>query len=60
MLFLKSEEAVKVTVLNDLDKIFRLIKDNETKYTEVTGNDFHYSIIFYGISQYKHCFNKME
>ena len=58
VLFLKSEEAVKVTVLQDLDAVFMMIKQAETKI--FVDRSFKYKIFFQGISQYKHCMAKME
>ena len=58
VLFLKSEESVKVTVLQDLDSIFKLIKDAETKI--FVDQTFRYNIIFYGISQHKLCSARVE
>ena len=58
MLFLKSEEAVKVTVLQDLDAVFMMIKQAETKI--FVDRSFKYKIFFQGISQYKHCMARME
>lgn len=48
VLFLKSEESVKVTVLFDLDNIFKIIKEAETKI--FVDRTFKYNILFYGIS----------
>lgn len=58
VLFLKSEESVKVTMLHDMDRIFKLIKDADTKI--FVDDNFKYNIIFYGICQYKLCSAKVE
>lgn len=58
VLFLKSEESVRVTVLEDLDKVFNLLKRNETKIF-VDGN-YKYKVFFFGISQFQLCNASME
>lgn len=58
VLFLQSEESVKVTVLQDLDSIFKMLKSNQTKI--FVDRSFKYKIFFFGISQYQHCSAKME
>ena len=56
VLFLKSEEAVKVTMLQDLDNVFIFLKQAETKI--FVDRRFNYKVFFYGISQLKHCQEK--
>ena len=48
VLFLKSEESVKVIVLQDLDAIFKMMKHNQTKI--FVDHSFKYKIFIYGIS----------
>ena len=58
VLFLKSDEAVKVTLMIDLKNIFQILKMNEIKiFVEKT---FAYKIIFYQISQFKHCLKQND
>ena len=48
VLFLKSDEAVKVTLLVDIQNIFLILKQNETRI--FVDKHFKYRILFYGIS----------
>lgn len=50
VLFLKSEESVQVTVLEDLEKVFNLLKRNETKI--FVDRNYKYKVFFFGISQF--------
>ena len=47
-----------MTMLHDMDRIFKLIKDADTKI--FVDDNFKYNIIFYGICQYKLCSAKVE
>ena len=58
VLFLKSEESVRVTVLEDLDKVFNLLKRNETKI--FVDSYYKYKVFFFGISQFQLCMASME
>ena len=58
VLFLKSDEAVKVTLLVDIQNVFHILKQNETRI--FVDRLFKYKILFYGISQFKHCLRKAE
>ena len=58
VLFLKSDEAVKVTLLVDIQNVFLILKQNETRI--FVDRLFKYRILFYGISQFKHCLKQAE
>ena len=58
VLFLKSDEAVKVTLLVDIQNVFQILKQNEARI--FVDRNFKYKLLFYGISQFKHCLKQAE
>jgi cystathionine beta-lyase/cystathionine gamma-synthase len=58
VLYLKSNNSLKLTILEDLEKIFLLIKEHETKI--FVDGTFKQIILFPGICQFKHCVAKHE
>lgn len=58
VMYLKSSNAVKLTIIEDLDNIFLLIKGAETKL--FVDGAFKYKIFFHGICQFKHCLKSYE
>ena len=53
VLFLKSDEAVKVSFLIDLTAVFQSLKENATKI--FVDRSFTYSILFFRLNYFTHC-----
>ena len=53
VLFLKSEEVVKVAFLQDLTEIFQALKETETKI--FVDKKFSYKFLFFNTLQFIHC-----
>jgi hypothetical protein len=53
VLYLKSNDKVKHTLIHDLEQIFVFCKDNETKF--FIEKRFDANVMFYNISQFRHC-----
>ncbi len=58
MLYLKSNQTLKTALLDDLENVFLLIKQSETKI--FIDKTFKYTILLYCINQFKHCQKEHE
>jgi len=53
VLYLKCSRDVQLTFLDDIDKLYLMLIENETQV--IVDKKFEMRIIFYGIYKFKHC-----